>query len=125
MTTWDMAFRAIPGIPLVQPGDDLPAAISKAAEDDGLTITDGDVLVVAQKIVSKYEGRVVRLDTVIPNPRAERLGASPVVTPGCASSTLTNPRQSSTSKGRHIVTIHRLGFERTGDTAASKARCDA
>ena len=48
MTTWDMRFRALPGIPLIQPGDDLPALIAKAAEADGLALADGDVVVVAQ-----------------------------------------------------------------------------
>jgi hypothetical protein len=37
MTTWDMQFRALPGIPLIEPGDDLPALIAKAAQADGFT----------------------------------------------------------------------------------------
>ena len=73
MTTWDMRFRALPGIPLIQPGDDLPALIAKAAEADGLAFADGDVVVVAQKVVSKAEGRIVRLDDVAPTPEAEEL----------------------------------------------------
>jgi coenzyme F420-0:L-glutamate ligase/coenzyme F420-1:gamma-L-glutamate ligase len=69
MTTWDMRFRALPGIPLIQPGDDLPALIAKAAEADGLALADGDVVVVAQKVVSKAEGRIVRLADVTPTPK--------------------------------------------------------
>jgi coenzyme F420-0:L-glutamate ligase / coenzyme F420-1:gamma-L-glutamate ligase len=61
VTAWDMTFRALPGIPLIQPGDDLPTLITKAARDDQLTLTNGDVITVAQKIVSKAEGRIVRL----------------------------------------------------------------
>jgi hypothetical protein len=56
MTTWDMRFRALPGIPLIQPGDVLPALIAEAAEADGLALADADVVVVAQKVVSKAGG---------------------------------------------------------------------
>lgn len=68
MTTWDLRFRALPGIPLIQPGDDLAALIARAAEADGLALADGDVVVVAQKVVSKAEGRIVRLAGVTPTP---------------------------------------------------------
>jgi len=37
MTIWDMMFRALPGIPLIRPGDSLPALIAEAASGDGLT----------------------------------------------------------------------------------------
>ena len=63
----------IPGIPLVQPGDDLAALIIEAAETAGLPLQSGDILVVAQKIVSKAEGRLVRLADVTPGEEALRL----------------------------------------------------
>ena len=63
----------IPGIPLVQPGDDLAALIVGAAEAAGLPLQSGDILVVAQKIVSKAEGRLVRLADVRPGEEAMRL----------------------------------------------------
>jgi coenzyme F420-0:L-glutamate ligase/coenzyme F420-1:gamma-L-glutamate ligase len=71
MPAWDMTFRALPGIPLIQPGDNLPALIATAAATDGLAFADGDVLVVAQKIVSKAEGRIMQLSDVIPSERAK------------------------------------------------------
>lgn len=64
---------AIPGIPLVQPGDDLAALIVEAAGSAGLSLVDGDILVVAQKVVSKAEGRLVRLADVMPGAEALRL----------------------------------------------------
>ncbi len=64
---------AIPGIPLVQPGDDLAALIVEAAGAAGLSLVDGDILVVAQKVVSKAEGRLVRLADVMPGAEALRL----------------------------------------------------
>jgi coenzyme F420-0:L-glutamate ligase/coenzyme F420-1:gamma-L-glutamate ligase len=60
---------ALPGLPIVKPGDDLAALIRAAAPP----FAAGDVLVVAQKIVSKAEGRFVDLDTVTPSPEALRL----------------------------------------------------
>jgi len=71
---------ALAGIPEVAPGDDLGALLAAAAPAD---LGDEDVLVVAQKVVSKAEGRVVRLADVAPSPRAvelaERLGKDPRV----------------------------------------------
>ena len=63
----------IPGIPLVQPGNDLAALIVEAAGAAGLSLTSGDILVLAQKIVSKAEGRLVRLADVTPGEQALRL----------------------------------------------------
>ena len=58
----------VPGIPEVREGDDVGALVAAAA-----ALEDGDVLVVAQKVVSKAEGRVVRLDDVEPSQRAREL----------------------------------------------------
>ena len=61
----------LPGLPEVRPGDDLAALISAT----GVELGAGDVLAVAHKIVSKAEGRVVRLADVTPGPRATALAA--------------------------------------------------
>jgi coenzyme F420-0:L-glutamate ligase/coenzyme F420-1:gamma-L-glutamate ligase len=66
---------ALPPLPEVQPGDDLPALIAEAwrtaiAAEPELAPTPGDVLVVTQKVVSKAEGAVVDLNTVSPRPEA-------------------------------------------------------
>jgi len=63
----------LPGIPLVRAGDDLGALIADALASAGLDLRDGDILVVAQKIVSKAEGRLVRLDGVEPDAAATAL----------------------------------------------------
>ena len=63
----------IPGIPLVQAGDDLATLIIEAAQAADLSLICGDILVVAQKIVSKAEGRLVRLADVTPGEEAIRL----------------------------------------------------
>ena len=61
------------GLPLIRAGDDLVALVSSALELNGVTLRAGDVLVVAQKIVSKAEGRVVDLATSSPPHRLSRL----------------------------------------------------
>jgi coenzyme F420-0:L-glutamate ligase / coenzyme F420-1:gamma-L-glutamate ligase len=65
-------IRVLPveGIPEVQEGDDLAALLNEAVDFE-----QGDVLVVAQKVVSKAEGRVVRLDDVEASERARELAA--------------------------------------------------
>lgn len=60
----------LPGLPLIRPGDDLAALIGEASEKVGLTLMDSDIVVVAQKIVSKAEGRFVRLSEVTPSAEA-------------------------------------------------------
>jgi coenzyme F420-0:L-glutamate ligase / coenzyme F420-1:gamma-L-glutamate ligase len=62
------------GIPEVAEGDDLVGLILEAAERAGTGLVSGDVLVVAQKVVSKAEGRVVSLTEVLPSGRAREFG---------------------------------------------------
>jgi len=114
MTTWDMTFRALPGIPLIQPGDDLPPLIAYAAEDDGFALADGDVVVVAQKIVSKAEGRIVRLADVHPSAHAEELARRTGRDARLCQLCLDESKAILEVKGRHVVTVHRLGFVGTG-----------
>ena len=66
----DLSFIPLAGIPLVEPGDDLGALMTTAANAAGLSLGDGDILVIAQKIVSKAEDRFVRLRDVSPSHRA-------------------------------------------------------
>ena len=68
-----VAARALRGIPEVRPGDDLAALIATARGDDGFA--PGEVLVVAHKVVSKAEGRMVALSGVVASPRAIELAA--------------------------------------------------
>ncbi|MDX6727134.1 MAG: coenzyme F420-0:L-glutamate ligase / coenzyme F420:gamma-L-glutamate ligase [Baekduia sp.] len=65
--------HALPGVPEVSPGDDLAALLGTARGDGGFA--PGEVLVVAHKVVSKAEGRIVALSTVAPSPRALELAA--------------------------------------------------
>jgi coenzyme F420-0:L-glutamate ligase/coenzyme F420-1:gamma-L-glutamate ligase len=71
-----LAVELVPGLPLFAPGMDVASEIAAAALRAGLTIGAPDVVVVAQKIVSKAEGRTVDLAHVVPGPEAERLATA-------------------------------------------------
>jgi coenzyme F420-0:L-glutamate ligase/coenzyme F420-1:gamma-L-glutamate ligase len=62
----------IAGLGEIQPGDDLAEQMIAAVRSAGPAIGAGDIFVVAQKVVSKAEGRIVRLDTIEPSPMALR-----------------------------------------------------
>ena len=63
------------GLPEVMPGDDLGQLVVEAAAAQALLIEEGDVLVVAQKVVSKAEGRLVNLSDVEPSPLAVQIAS--------------------------------------------------
>jgi coenzyme F420-0:L-glutamate ligase / coenzyme F420-1:gamma-L-glutamate ligase len=71
----ELSVAALAGIPLVRPGDNVADLIVGGLAASGLSLQRGDVVVIAQKIVSKAEGRVVDLRTVTPSERAEALAA--------------------------------------------------
>lgn len=70
-----LILSAVPGLPMVAPGNDLATLILDAMGAAGMTLEQGDVLVVAQKIVSKAEGRIVALDSVTVSAKARDLAA--------------------------------------------------
>ena len=72
MTVSEVRILSVPGMPVIVPGDDLAALIQQAAENASLTVQDGDIVVVTQKIVSKAEDCLVSLADVAPSPLAEQ-----------------------------------------------------
>ncbi len=56
-----LTFTPLPKIPLIHPGDDLVEILLNSLQTAKVTLEDGDILVLAQKIVSKSEGRLVNL----------------------------------------------------------------
>ena len=64
---------SLPDIPLVKPGDDLADLIIQSVGKLGTQLLEGDILVVAQKIISKSEGREVSLKNVVPSSAASDL----------------------------------------------------
>ena len=68
-----LVAEPVPGLPEIEPGDDLAAAIASAAAAAGMPIDAETVVVIAQKVVSKEERRLVALETVTPTPHAREL----------------------------------------------------
>lgn len=66
---------AIENLPLIQKGNNIGKLISEAAQKQGTPIQENDVVVVTHVAVSKAEGNIVNLDTVLPSPRARELAA--------------------------------------------------
>jgi coenzyme F420-0:L-glutamate ligase/coenzyme F420-1:gamma-L-glutamate ligase len=73
--TAELTIAPLRGMPLFAPGRSVAAEILAALERQGEALAEGDICVVAQKIVSKAEGRMVRLADVTPGPDAMRIAA--------------------------------------------------
>ena len=69
----DVRLIRFPGLPEIHRGDNLSEQITNAARKARLDFENGDILVVAQKIVSKAEGAVVQLQTIVPSPQAQAI----------------------------------------------------
>ena len=106
----ELSIAALAGIPLVKEGDDIAGLILNGLAASGLLLRRGDVLVIAQKIVSKAEGRVVDLRGVTPSPRAKQLAAEVDKDPRLVELIL----RESTEVVRHrkgvLVVAHRSGI---------------
>jgi len=71
----DVTLIPIDGLPEIKPGDDLAVMLMGALRADGRSFEAGDVLALAQKVVSKSEGRIRKLADVVPGAEAERMAA--------------------------------------------------
>lgn len=109
--TATLTLTAIPDIPDVQPGDELAGLLLRALRaSPAWPLQPGDVLVVAQKIVSKAEGRFVRLSNVVPGTRALEVAAVVEKDPRVVELILRESDEISRMKPGVLVVRHRLGF---------------
>jgi coenzyme F420-0:L-glutamate ligase/coenzyme F420-1:gamma-L-glutamate ligase len=106
----ELTLTALPGIPEVRPGADLGALIAGAIASSGRGLSAGDVLVVAQKIVSKAEGRSIRLDAVHPGAEAHALAAQAHKDPRLMELVLQESTEVLRVKPGVVIAVHRLGF---------------
>jgi coenzyme F420-0:L-glutamate ligase/coenzyme F420-1:gamma-L-glutamate ligase len=110
MTGARVELIGLSDLPLVQPGDDLAALIVAALERAGLRPAAGDVLVVAQKIVSKAEDRFVDLATVKPSERAQTLAAEIGKDARLVEVILSESQRVVRQRTNVLITEHRLGY---------------
>lgn len=106
----ELRFIPVAGLPLIAAGDDLPGLISGALRAAGWIPEAGDVLAIAQKIVSKAEGRSVRLETVTPSPAAIELAAQADKDPRVAELILRESTAVLRVSRGVIITEHRSGL---------------
>ena len=100
---------AVPGLPMVKAGDDLASLIGDRLIGE-LALRKGDVLVLAQKIVSKAEGRMVEIATVKPSQRAIELGAEVQKDPRLVELILSESVRVVRNRPNVLIVEHRLGF---------------
>jgi coenzyme F420-0:L-glutamate ligase/coenzyme F420-1:gamma-L-glutamate ligase len=105
-----LTLTALPGIPEVSPGARLVELLLAATRGAGERLAAGDVLVVAQKIVSKAEGRMVRLAEITPSPEARELAQAADKDPRLAELILRESRAVLRVKPGVVIVEHRLGF---------------
>ncbi len=101
---------ALPGIPLIAPGDDLAALTLAGLERAGIPLADGDVLIFASKIIAKAEGRLRRLSQVRPSPAAQAVAAACAKDPRLIELILRESRRVLRLRPGLIIVEHRLGF---------------
>jgi coenzyme F420-0:L-glutamate ligase / coenzyme F420-1:gamma-L-glutamate ligase len=105
-----LTLTGLTGIPLIAPGDDLTAVITAALERAAITPQDGDVLVLAQKIVSKAENRYRKLCSVIPSERAKDFAKSLNKDARHIQLILDESSEVLRQTENALITVHRLGF---------------
>lgn len=110
MAATTVSLIAVPGVPLIRPGDDLAAILIAAIAAADLALRERDVLVLAQKIVSKAEGRYVDLADVSPSPRARRLAEETGKDPRLVEIILGESDEIVRYRRDILIAAHRLGF---------------
>jgi coenzyme F420-0:L-glutamate ligase / coenzyme F420-1:gamma-L-glutamate ligase len=105
-----LTITGLKGVPMVQAGDDLGAIALAAYATTGLAPADGDVLVVAQKIVSKAEDRMVDVSTVEPSPQAVVLAAEVEKDPRLVEVILSESRRIVRHRPNLMIAEHRRGW---------------
>ncbi len=106
----EIRLWALDRFPEIVPGTALAPVIVQSLRDNGLTPRDGDVLIVAQKVISKAEGRVVHFDAVRPTPAAEALAEETGKDPRLVEIILQESRAVNRARRGLIITEHRLGY---------------
>ena len=105
-----LILTPLSGLPLVEQGDRLDELILTALEKAGISLADGDIFVLAQKIVSKAEGRLVNLAKIEPSQRAVELAGEIEKDPRLVELILRESREVLRTRPGAIIVEHRLGF---------------
>ncbi len=107
-----LSLYVVENIPFVKPGDDLGAVISDCIKRQNLSVLDGDVFVVAQKIVSRAENRIVPLSSITSTAEANELAEKTGRDPRLCQLILDHSKVLYCN-GRAVITEDRLGIVST------------
>jgi coenzyme F420-0:L-glutamate ligase/coenzyme F420-1:gamma-L-glutamate ligase len=105
-----VTYFAVPEIPLIAPGDDLAATVLAALKAAKYPLQSHDVVVVAQKIVSKSEDRYVRLKDVRPSEKALKLAEQVGKDPRYLEVVLSESEEIVRHRPNIVIAAHRLGY---------------
>ena len=105
-----LTLTPLDGLPLIQPGDDLASLLLASLGRASIALQDGDILVLAQKIVSKAEGRFAILDAVQPTAEAQALAAQTEKDPRLVQLILDESQAVIRAAAGTLIVQHRLGF---------------
>jgi coenzyme F420-0:L-glutamate ligase / coenzyme F420-1:gamma-L-glutamate ligase len=106
----DLELRALPHFPLVKCGDDLAELIERSMRDCGLVPKESDIVVVAQKIVSKAQNRIVDLASIAPSSRAVALAQEVGKDPRLVEVILSQSRRVVRAAANVLIVEHLLGY---------------
>jgi coenzyme F420-0:L-glutamate ligase / coenzyme F420-1:gamma-L-glutamate ligase len=108
--TRDLQLISVPGVPLIEPGTDLVSLICDISQNQGPALRDDDVLVLAQKIVSKAEGRYVDLAAIEPGEQARALSTQVQKDPRLVEVILSQSRKVLRHRPGVLIVEHKLGY---------------
>ncbi len=106
----DLSLTALKTLPLVEVGDDLPALLDTALQAAKLELVDGDILVIAQKIISKSEGRYALLDEIEPSAEALHWAAKVDKDPRLVQLILDESKEVVRHRPGVMIVEHRCGY---------------
>src|SRR5688572_22141018 len=105
-----LILTPLTGIPLIRRDDNLADILIKSLSESNISLADNDILVIAQKIVSKAEGRAVNLNRVIPSQRAIELAKQTEKDPRLVELILHESNEVLRTRLGVIIVEHKLGF---------------
>jgi coenzyme F420-0:L-glutamate ligase / coenzyme F420-1:gamma-L-glutamate ligase len=105
-----LTLSPLPNIPIIRPGDNLAEFLLNSLRDVEINLEDGDILVLAQKIVSKAENRLVNLAAIRPSPAALELAEKTGKDPRLAELLLQESSEILRVRIGSVIVEHRLGF---------------
>lgn len=105
-----LLLTPVPGLPMIKPGDDLAEVITKSVQASGIEPTNGDIWILAQKIVSKAENRLVNISKVIPSAKAFEIANKTKKDPRFVELVLSESNKVLRTKPGALIVEHHSGF---------------